>query len=184
MVALISAPILACGPSAPSQQERQSDKVSKDKKLVHSKLFAEFDLQSLLPICQAHFESVDEHGLRGDFQINKSPDTYKVFTVEGTISQEKLTKLLVDLKTDLFKKAKESGVVKLGEPSDKVEDRPISVLRAMYITRLIDPSSIRGFYLSYTDGKLAGAIDVIATMDSSAIDRWHLVCAVHEAVPE
>jgi len=58
------------------------------------------------------------------------------------------------------------------------------VLRAMYITRLIDPSSVRGFYLTYTDGKVVGAIDVIATMNSTALDHWHLACAVHEVVSE
>jgi hypothetical protein len=54
----------------------------------------------------------------------------------------------------------------------------------MYFGRLIRAGSIRGFYLTYTDGKVTGAIDVIAVLNSEAVDSWELVCAVHEVVPK
>jgi len=166
------------------KEGRPPDKASKGKKPAYSKLWREFDPKSPLAACQAHFDEIDENGARAGLSFGKSPDTYKLFNAAGKISADKLKQLLATLKTDLHKMAKGSGVEKVGEPSDKVEDRPISVLRAMYSQRLIMPGSVRGFYLTYRDGKVAGAIDVIAVLNSSTIDRWEICCAVHEVVPE
>jgi hypothetical protein len=184
LLSLLSAVIIAAAPSAQTQDGRQPDKVSKGKEPAHSKLYREFKPKSLLTACQAHFKRIHEYGARSGLKFGGSPDTYKLFDTEGTISADKLKQLLAALKTDLHKMAKGSGVEKLGKPSDKIEERPISVLRAMYSQRLIKPGSLRGFYLTYTDGKVVGAIDVIAVLNSNALDRWELACAVHEVVSE
>jgi hypothetical protein len=175
----------------PGQGEPSSaDKASKGKEPAHSKLYREFDPKSLLTACQAYFARVDGHGALGtagsgaSLQFGESPDCFILFKAEGMISKDKLKQLLAALKTDLHNMAKGSGVEKVGEPSEKVEDRPISVLRAMCSEQLIMPGSARGFYLTYRDGKVVGAIDVIALLDSSALDRWQVACAVHEVVPE
>lgn len=154
------------------------------KESVHSKLWREFEPRSLVPACQAHFNEINEHGARSGLSFGESPDTYKLFNAAGTISADRLEQLRATLKTDLHKLARGSGAEKVSEPSAKVEDRPLSVLRAMYSQRLIMPGSVRGFYLTFTDGKVLGAIDVIAVLNSNAIDRWEICCAVHEVVPE
>jgi hypothetical protein len=183
LLGLLSAGALALA-LAQTQEAKKSDKALQGKETAHSKLFRDFEPKALLTTCQAHYGSVDGNGTVGDFTINESPVTYRKFNAEGTISADKLKQLLAALKADLQKLAKASGVEKVDDPSDKVEDRPIRVLRAMFFARQIDPSSVRGFYLTYTDGKLAGAIDVIAALDSSAPNHWLLVCAVHEVVPK
>ena len=177
---------LALVPSAQTQEDKKPDKATKDKKLAHSKLFREFEPKFLTTACQPHFARVNGGSYIGDHvQFGDSPDIYRgVCTVQGTISEDKLKPLLTALKADLHKMAKASGIEKVGELSDKVEDRPISVLRAMCRGRRIMPSSVRGFYLTYTDGKVRGAIDVIAALDSDALDHWQVACAVHEVLPE
>jgi hypothetical protein len=160
-------------------------KASKGKEPANSKLWREFDPKSPLAACQDHFDKIDENGARAGLSFNESPNTYKLFNAAGKISADKLDQLLATLKKDLHKMAKRSGMEMVGEPSDKVEDRPISVVRAMYAHRLIMPGSVRGFYVTYRDGKVVGAIDVIAVLNSSsAIDRWEICCAVHEVVAE
>jgi len=166
------------------EMPEKPDKAPKGKEPVHSKLWREFDPKRPLTACQAHFDEIDENGARAGLSFNESHDTYKLFNAAGKIPADKLKQLLATLKTDLHKMAKGSGVEKVGEPSDKVEDRPISVLRAMYAQRLIMPGSVRGFYLTYRHGKVVGAIDVIAVLNSHALDRWELCCAVHEVVGE
>jgi hypothetical protein len=183
-VGLLSVAVLATTPSARSQTEKQPDKALKDKEPAQSKLWREFEPGSLLKTSHAHFEDVRGHGARSGLSFGESKDTYKLFDAEGKISGDRPKQLLAELKTDLHKAAKASGVQKVGEPSDKIEDRPIGVLRAMFFMRPIRPGSERGFYLTYADGKIVGAIDVIAVLDSDALDSWHLSCAVHEIVSE
>jgi hypothetical protein len=181
---LLSAVVLVSTPLARSQAEKQPDKAPKDKEPAHSKLYREFKPKGLLKTCEAHFDRVRGYGARSGLRFGESKDTYKLFDAEGKISADKLEQLLAELKTDLHKMAKASGVHKVGEPSDKIEDRPISVLRAMYTLRVIIPGSARGFYLTYAEGRVVGAIDVIAVLNSDALDRWELACAVHEIVPD
>jgi hypothetical protein len=169
---------------AHSQERKPPAKASVDKEPAHSKLYRGFDPKSLLKTCEAHFSRLHGYGARSELRFGESPDRYKLFDVEGTITSDKLKGLITVLKADLHKMAKASGVEKVGEPSDKIEDRPIAVLRAMYAGRLIKPGTLRGFYLTYSDGKVSGAIDVIAGLNSNALDRWELACAVHEVVPE
>jgi hypothetical protein len=181
---LLAGVALAVAPAGRSQEGKPPDKAPKGNEPAHSKLYRGFGPESLLKTCQAHFGRVRRHGSRQGFRFGDAPDRYKLFDAEGTMSLEQLAKLLAALKAELHKRAKASGVEKVGEPSDKIEDRPLRVMRHLYYGRLIKPTSARGFYLTYTEGKIAGAIDVIAALNSNAVDQWELVCAVHEVVPE
>jgi hypothetical protein len=181
---ILSGVVLAVAPAGRSQEDKPSDKARTGKEPAHSKLYRGFKPESLLKTCQAHLRPVRRHGSRSGLRFGDAPDQYKLFDAEGTMSVVQLAKLLAALKAELFQTAKASGVEKVGEPSDKIEDRPLRVMRHLYYGRLIKPTSARGFYLTYEDGKIAGAIDVIAALNSNAVDQWELVCAVHEVVPE
>lgn len=172
-----------CTPEIIGQERKKSPEPAKEGKPVHSKLYRALEPAGLRKTCERHFERIHGSGSR-TIQLTLSPDWYKMFDVEGTISEDKLKGLFGDLKTELHKMAKASGVAKVGQPDDRIEERPLSVVRAMYSGRLIRPGSLRGFHLIYSDGKIVGAIDVIAARNSDALDRWELVCAVHEVVPE
>jgi len=179
---LLSVGVFAAAPAGRSDQP--PDKAPQDKEPAHSKLYRGFEPKSLRKTCQAHFNPLRGHGFRSGLTFGDAPDRYQLFHAEGTMSVEQLAKLLAALKADLHQMAKASGVQKVGEPSDKIEDRPLRVMRHLYYGRLIKPTSARGFYLTYADGKIAGAIDVIAALNSDAVDQWELVCAVHEVVPK
>ncbi len=174
------------GASAAGRKGRTPDEAAK---AAHSKLYREFKTESLLSACRVHFDQVDGHGMVGGigdagFTTGESPDTYKLFSAEGTISQDKLKQLLAALKADLHEWAKASGAEKVGEPSDKIGDRPISVMRAMSLARPMQPGTVCGFYITYSDGNVVGAIDVMAMLNSGASDHWLLICAVHELTSE
>jgi len=184
LVGLLSVLVLATTASGCSQTEKQLDKAANDHEPAKSKLWRDFEPGSLLKTCKAYFVDVRENGAQTGVRYGESRETYKLFHAEGQISVVKLSQLLAELKAELHKVANASAVQKVGEPSDKVEDRPISVLRAMYFARRINPGSARGFYLTYADGKVVGAIDVIAVTNSGALDSWELACAVHEVVSD
>jgi hypothetical protein len=182
-LALVGAHALV--PSAQTQEGKKPDEAAKGKERTHSKLWGQFD-PKLTTASKPYFARIDGKGSIGThIQFGDSPDIYNtICDVQGTISNEKLKQLLTALKADLHNRAKASGLEKVGEPTDKLADRPISVLSALYRARRIMPLSVHGFYLTYTDGKVVGAIDVGAALDSDAIDHWVVACAVHEVFPE
>lgn len=184
-VGVVLASVLAATPLISSQQDKQPAKGPTDKGPAHSKLYRGFDPGALVKTCKPYYDRAWGNGARSGLQFGRTPDWFKLFDIEGNISEDKLKKLLAELKTDLHKMAKASGVEKVSQPDDSIEDRPISVLRAMYFGRKIRPGSLHGFYLTYSDGKITGAIDVFAALSSDPIDDyWEVVCAVHEVVPE
>lgn len=180
---------LAAAPTLHSEENGQPAKAPTDP--VHSRLYRGFDPDILEKKCNPHFDHVGGGGVRSGLQFGPAlaadaeGDWYKLFDIEGTISEDKLKQLLEVLKLDLHKMAKASGVEEVGQPSDRIEDRPISLVRAMYHGRKIRPGSLHGFHLTYSDGTITGAIDVLAALSSDPIDNnWEVVCAVHELLPE
>jgi hypothetical protein len=163
-----------------------ADPQSKGEKAAHSSFYRDFDPALAVGICQ-HFAPKTGSGIR-PHGIVPPPEghEFKIFHIEGDIPPDQLKKALDALKEHFAKLVLANKAVAGTDPKDTVADRPIYLLQMNMLPpgTWVEPDSVRGFYFTYKEGKVQGAVDVLAVRVGSgpAPDKaeWRVVGAVHE----
>src|SRR5262245_46989744 len=162
---------------------------SKAKTRGHSAFYNDFDQDSMLALCQARFSFVKERcgtGSRGlgiTWKGQESSESFKIFYLTGDLSEEEVNRVLKELKPELMNIARASKVTRAHDPKDTIIDRPMRLLQPglIWAGTPVIPSDVRGFYFTYEEGKVEGAVDVLAVpivQDKKA--EWLVLGAVHE----
>ena len=165
-----------------SREEGTPPAALSPKQAAESKLYQSFDIGNLKGKYSPRFERVAGEGGRSNVKITPPDHQFKDFSLKGKISGEQLKQLLSDLRTDLLDLAKAGGVEVVQKPRDMVPDRlnglPYALFNGEYA------GILQGFYFTYRQGTVTGAVDVIAGCTAGDREReWMLVCSVHEASP-
>jgi hypothetical protein len=82
----------------------------------------------------------------------------------------------------MVKLAETSKVRILEKPNDAILDRPISHIRVIFGgIGWVNVGSLRGSYFTYSQGKIEGAVEIIAAhTDPEHPKRWTISCSLHE----
>jgi len=149
-----------------------------------SKLYDSFDPDKVGEKYASHFDKAPRgFSVLANATITPPGDVFKLFRIKGNITDEELKKVLGSLRTDLSKLAKASGVKVVHEPKDSMGDRPIALLRTLFLGDTIEVNTVGGFYFAYEQDKIIGAVDVFAVRCVEQEGKqWKIVCAVHEPV--
>jgi hypothetical protein len=112
-------------------------------------------------------------------------DRFKDCRLEGEMSKEEVKQLTEALGADLYERAQKSGLTVPDKPKDDIRERPLYVHYAISpADGWVQPWSLRGAYFAYSQGKIQGAVDVIAARTKPDNPKWWVVvCAVHERAP-
>ncbi|HUG66568.1 MAG TPA: hypothetical protein VMM76_02375 [Pirellulaceae bacterium] len=114
--------------------------------------------------------------------ITPPGDYFKLFRIKGNIPDEGLDDVLSSLRTELSDLAKTSRVKLIHGPKNTMGDRPIHLLSVLFLGATVELKTLRGFYFTYEDGEIVGAVDTFAIRYVDENTRhWKIVCAVHEA---
>jgi hypothetical protein len=128
-----------------------------------------------------------EMGNRRNLLITPPGEVFSDFRLGGEFTEDQLKVLLADLKSDLVELARASKVTLAEGPSDQVFGRPIVLLPLLFNMgrpSWVDLSSLRGSYLTYREGTVRGAVDILAAHDDTRNPKqWMVACAVHEREP-
>jgi hypothetical protein len=155
----------------------------------HSNFYRRFDLLYMLAVCLSPSKSIGDKcgtGIRElsfKWKGHKSYEDYKIFDVEGDLSDKEVKGILRALRAALVKRARASKGLRAQEPRDGIADRPMRLLQPGLIppeTPVI-ASRVQGFYFTYREGKVEGAVDVLAIPAVVGKKReWYVVGTVHE----
>ena len=165
-----------------SREEEKSTSAPTSKTAPESKLYQGLEGDLLRDQYSSRFERVAGGGVRSNVKITPPDHLFKDFSVRGRISEDRLQQLLKDLKADLLGRAKAGGVEVTQEPRAMMQDRLSGLPYAMFKGEYA--GNLQGFYFTYRQGAVAGAVDVLAGCTSGGIEKeWMLMCSVHEAAP-
>lgn len=159
------------------------------EKPSHSGFYRDFSAQSMVMFCRDRFDFVKQkcgsgsRGLGIKWNGQDAEESFKIFDLEGNLSEGEVKQVLGALQAELVKRVQASKAVLGHDPKDTIIDRPMRLLRPGFIwagTAVI-PASLRGFYFPYKDGKVEGWVDVLAiTMVADKKSKWFLLGTVHE----
>jgi hypothetical protein len=114
---------------------------------------------------------------------------FKIFDATGDIPPDQMKKLLDELKEHFTRLVEVNKAVSATDPKDTIADRPMYLLQMNMLPpgTWVEPDSVRGFYFTCKEGKVQGAVDVLAVRvgPGPAPDKagWSEVGAVHEPAP-
>jgi hypothetical protein len=155
-----------------------------------SALYRSFDPGKLRQQYEAKLKAgarITDMGNRQHLTITPPGELFSDFHLGGEFTEEQLKGLLADLKADLVSLARASKVTLVKGPSDQVFDRPIVLLPILFglgRPSWVDLSSLRGWYFTYREGTIRGAVDILAAhTDTRNPKQWVVSCAVHERGP-
>jgi hypothetical protein len=161
----------------------------KDGKPAHSDFFRRFDTQYMVAVCLSPSKSIRSKCGTGARELSfrwkgqKSFEDHKIFHVEGDLSDKEVAGILAALRAALMKRARASKGLRAQEPRDGIADRPMRLLQPGLIppeTPVI-ASRVQGFYFTYREGKVEGAVDVLAIPVVVGKKReWRVLGTVHE----
>jgi hypothetical protein len=161
----------------------------KAEKPGHSGFYRDFSAANVVASCRSQLKFVEDkcgYGNRGfgrKWEGEEVEEDFKVFHVTGDLSDHEVKKVLEVLQGELVKRARASKAVLGHDPKDTVVDRPMRLLQPGFIwaDAAVLPSSLRGFYFPYKDGKVEGWVDVLAIrMVRDKKTEWLILGAVHE----
>jgi hypothetical protein len=161
----------------------------KGEKPGHSSFYRDFDSKVAAGIC-LHLAPKAGGGSRPHGKV-PPPERheFKIFDVTGDISPDQLKKVLGGLKEHFAKLVRENKAVTATDPKDTIADRPMYLLQMNMLApgTWVQPDTMRGFYFTYKQGKVEGAVDVVAVRvgpgPGSDKVEWTVVGAVHEPAP-
>jgi hypothetical protein len=123
----------------------------------------------------------DTGGSQSGLMITPPGRLVKKAHFSGKPTEEQLKAILASLQSDMVKLADTSEVRIVEKPKDTILDRPLSYLRVHLIGGWVDVGSLRGSYFTYSQGKVEGAVDIIAAhTDPEDRKRWTISCSLHE----
>jgi hypothetical protein len=161
----------------------------KNEKSGHSNFYRDFSAEAAVEQCRSQFKFVKDKcgsGSRGGgftWKGEKVEEDFKIFDLHGDLSDDEVKQVLGALQADLVKRARASKAVLGHDPKDSIVDRPMRLLQPglIWADTAVVPSSLRGFYFPYKDGKVEGWVDVLAIrMAREKKSEWLLLGAVHE----
>jgi len=163
---------------------------SKAEEPRHSGFYRDFSAEGMVTFARDQLKFVKDKcgsGSRGfgrKWEGEEVEEDFKIFDLTGDLSEDEVKQVLGALQAELVKRVK-AGKAALGHaPKDTIVDRPMRLLQPGFIWAdvAILPSSLRGFYFPYKDGKVEGWVDVLAIrMVRDKKTEWLIFGAVHEA---
>jgi len=168
--------------SVTHSQEKRQPAAAPPKGQPKSKLYESFDALKLKEKYAAHFDKGDRtSGAVANLTITPPGDVFNLFRIKGDISDEELKKVLSSLRSELNDLAKASGVKVVHGPKETMGDRPIALLTVLFLGDTVELKTVQGFYFTYEQDKIAGAVDVfVARCVAGDKKQWKIGCAVHE----
>jgi len=161
----------------------------KADKPSHSGFYRDFSAEGMVTFSRDQFKFVKDKcgsGSRGvghKWNGEEAEEDFKIFDLTGDLSDDEVKKVLGAWQAELVKRAKASKAVLGHDPKDSIVDRPMRLLQPGFIwaDTPVVPSSLRGFYCPYKDGKIEGWVDVLAIrMVRDKKSEWLVLGAVHE----
>ena len=161
----------------------------KGEKPGHSSFYRDFDPKLAAGIC-LHLAPKTGGGSRPHGKVPPPEGhEFKIFDATGDISPDELKKVLDGLKEHFTKLVRTNKAVITTDPKDTIADRPMYLLQVNILPpgTWVEPDSVRGFYFTYKEGKIQGAVDVLAVRigpgPAPDMAEWSVVGAVHESAP-
>jgi hypothetical protein len=155
----------------------------------HSSLYRDFSAGNMVALCQNRFKFVRDkcgNGSRGigiKWKGQGVQEDFKIFDLTGDLSDDQVKRVLGALQSELVKLARASNVVVEHGPKDSIADRPMRLLQPglIWADTAVVPSRVCGFYFTYKEGKVEGAVDVLAIpMVKDKKWEWLVLGSVHE----
>jgi hypothetical protein len=155
----------------------------KGQKPGHSSFYRDFDPTEMLGVAELAPKSGT--GVRGHTG-NPPPEKheFKIFHIDD-MPAAKIDEALKGLKARFVKLVRANKAVMAEEPTDAIRERPIYLLCPNLLApgEWVQPGKVRGFSFAYREGKVRGAVDVVAVPVGPEKPRWVVVGAVHEPAP-
>jgi hypothetical protein len=161
----------------------------KAEKPGHSGFYRDFSAEGMVTFSRDQFKFVKDKcgsGSRGfgrKWEGEEVEEDFKIFDLTGDLSEDEVKQVLGALQAELVKRVR-AGKAALGhDPKDTIVDRPMRLLQPGFIwaDAAVLPSSLRGFYFPYKDGKVEGWVDVLAVrMVRDKKTEWLILGGVHE----
>jgi hypothetical protein len=106
-----------------------------------------------------------------------------IFSIEGDLTDKEVKAILEALRSEVVKVAHGSKGLRAGNLMDGIVDRPMRLLQPglIPVETPVIPSRARGFYFTYREGKVEGAVDVLAIpVLPRKKTEWRILGTVHE----
>ena len=161
----------------------------KAEKPSHSRFYRAFSAANVVESCRSRLKFVKDkcgYGNRGfgrKWEGEEVEEEFKIFDLTGDLSDHEVKQVLEVLQGELVKRSQASKAVLGHNPKDTIVDRPMRLLQPglLWADAAVIPSTLRGFYFPFKDGKVAGWVDVLAVqMVRDKKTKWLILGAVHE----